>query len=254
MRTFAAVHGVGESTLLGLQPRARGDSRYAHRKKEEGGSKAPKIDVKTISVTAWMLAYADEVGDLMPDECARMTPHHHCRCAIASRLCVAPLCSRSGDVIIPVRNRHDEWEEYKDGRDADEAASYSHFCEVIRSADELQHIKQARKCLNFQHCKECVQLNARYSRRIQPTVPPNYPLHTTSRPPEGRFDFSQVLHRPLHPETRSASLWPSANAPTTTTRRATSGWSTTRNGRRQWQTRMTVRRKRVEVDSAVLPL
>ena len=39
---------------------------------KEEGTGAPKkarVDWKAINVTAWMLAYADEVGDPMPDEC-----------------------------------------------------------------------------------------------------------------------------------------------------------------------------------------
>jgi hypothetical protein len=69
-RTFAAVHGVGESTLEGLQPRVKSDKRFAHPKHEEGSgkTKAARVDWKAITVIAWMLAYADEMGDLMPDE------------------------------------------------------------------------------------------------------------------------------------------------------------------------------------------
>ena len=60
---------------------------------------------------------------------------------------------RSGDVIIPRRERKDEWNEYCDGRDPGECASEEYFCQVLRTADELKHIKHARKCFNFQHCK-----------------------------------------------------------------------------------------------------
>lgn len=75
MRTFAAVHGVGESTLEGLQPRARADKLKAHAKHEEGSwqTNATRVDNKTISVIAWTLAYADEMGDLMPDEYAALS-------------------------------------------------------------------------------------------------------------------------------------------------------------------------------------
>ena len=51
----------------------REDRRFAHAKKEEGSgsTKAARIDTKAISVTAWLLAYADEMGDPMPDEYAK---------------------------------------------------------------------------------------------------------------------------------------------------------------------------------------
>ena len=58
-----------------------------------------------------------------------------------------------------MRGRKDEWKEYTDGRDNDECASYQVFCDVAHNATELRHIKHARKCLNFQHCKICVKLN-----------------------------------------------------------------------------------------------
>lgn len=53
-----------------LQPRVKTEKLFAHPKKEEGSGavKKQKVDWKAINVTVWMLAYADEVGDMMPDE------------------------------------------------------------------------------------------------------------------------------------------------------------------------------------------
>jgi hypothetical protein len=160
MRTFAAVHGVGESTLEALQPRVREERRFAHAKHEEGSNKtkAARVDYKAVSVTAWMLAYADEIGDLMPDESAPRTRTTGGSSQSCTYVADCP-SGRSGDVIIPLRKRVDEWNEYRDGRDEGECASYATFCEVINKAPELHHVKHARKCLNFQHCRVCVNLN-----------------------------------------------------------------------------------------------
>ena len=87
-----------------------------------------------------MLAYSDEVGDDMPDD--------------------------SGDRIVPLRDRRDEWTEYKHGRDELECASYGHFCKVLRTAPEVAHIQHARKCMNFQKCTTCVELNTKVALAI----------------------------------------------------------------------------------------
>ena len=53
----------------------------------------------------------------------------------------------------------EEYPEYKATYGA-LAVSDSYFCQVVRTAPELAHIKHARPCLNFQHCKRCVELHA----------------------------------------------------------------------------------------------
>ena len=60
-------------------------------------------------------------------------------CAVASLWCAD--AGRSGDVIIPLRDRNEEWTEYCDGRMDEECADYSYFCQVLRSAPEIKHIK-----------------------------------------------------------------------------------------------------------------
>ena len=168
--TFVAVHGIGASTIEAMQQRILSGRQFAHPKREEGvdKTKAAKVDWKTISVIAWVLAYADEMGDAMPDECAGS------RC-LSNRLRVtlepAPDCEligpygrlsvSSGDIIIPLRLRLEEWGEYCDERPAEECACYETFSSTLRNAPELRHIKHARKCLNFQHCKVCMNLNGR---------------------------------------------------------------------------------------------
>ena len=136
---FATLYGIGLSTLnTTILPRIKLGFRKAHakREREEDGSSSAVVEGgldKTLIVIGWMLAYAEDVGDYMPHR---------------------------DETIIPRRERKDEWEEFCSGRTPDECCTYEHFCKVAREASELQHICHARECFNFQHCKQCVNLNA----------------------------------------------------------------------------------------------
>ena len=78
VRPFAALtgaDGAGEAgspetravqTVVRVDAAAAGEAQGA-RSAAAAGSR--RVDWKAINVTAWMLAYADEVGDPMPDEC-----------------------------------------------------------------------------------------------------------------------------------------------------------------------------------------
>ena len=109
-------------------------------------------------------------------------------------LCLAlELCGRSGDIIIPRRERKDEWYEYCDGRSPEECASKEYFNEVVRKAPEIKHIKHARECLNFQHCKVCVRLNAKVASVIATGDP-------------GKIALAKLERQRHHTETRMERL------------------------------------------------
>ena len=61
-------------------------------------------------------------------------------------------------LIIPRRWKYEEHEEYSCSFGVD-AVSLSYFCDVIRTASELSHIRYARFLLNFQGCKTCIPLH-----------------------------------------------------------------------------------------------
>jgi hypothetical protein len=123
---FATVNGLGLSTLYKLMERVTAGRQSAHASLEEGGGEsrgkghARDVDWKTLTVIAWLHAYADTCGDYMP----------HCR-----------------QTIVPRRDRTEEHAEYAAGRDPAQCASYSHFCTVVREAPELRHIVHARYTL-----------------------------------------------------------------------------------------------------------
>lgn len=143
--TFCACHGIGQSTVLGMQQRLKAGHSCAHASLEEGraGSSADvasgfaREDYKAMEVIAWTLVYAEDNGDYMPDR---------------------------EEIVIPLRLLEEEFDEYKAGRD--DHAHFSYFCTVRRQAPELSHIRHARTCFNFQKCTTCVNLSAELSSAI----------------------------------------------------------------------------------------
>lgn len=139
---FAACHGIGLSTLDEKLARMKRGRAYAHAKREEGtsgGERERSCDTKALTVIAWTQVYASEVGDYMP---------------------------HLDQTIIPVRDLLEEHKEYAAGRPESETAGYAYFCQIRRTAPELRHICHARKCFNFQHCRECVNCNAELAAAI----------------------------------------------------------------------------------------
>lgn len=129
-RTWCAVNCIGESTVEGYLPRIRDKRKFAYAKREEGTSNQTVdaiADFKRLSVIAWYQVHAEDVGDYMPER---------------------------NEIVLPLRSRKEECDEYNCGRDADLVVHYAYFCEVIREAPEIQHIRHARPCYNFQ--KWCV--------------------------------------------------------------------------------------------------
>ena len=126
---FLLAYPIGESTLYKLKARIKNDQPYAHEK--DCGKLSESVDYKTLSVIGWYLAYADSVGDWMPDD---------------------------QELIVPRRDRHEEWQEYAVTMGNGHAA-YSTFCATVKKAPELSHVAQARKVNNFQACATCVDLN-----------------------------------------------------------------------------------------------
>jgi hypothetical protein len=127
-------------------PRILHKREYAHAKREEGSSNEPVAvvsDFKALAVIAWYQVYAEDVGDYMPEP------------------------EGPGEVVIPLRTLAEEWKEYNDERVADLVVSYSYFCEVVRGATELNHIRHARPCFNFQKCTKCVNNNSALASAIK---------------------------------------------------------------------------------------
>ena len=145
-RTWCAVNCIGESTINTFLPRILHKREYAHAKREEGSSNEPVAvvsDFKALAVIAWYQVYAEDVGDYMPEP------------------------EGPGEVVIPLRTLAEEWKEYNDERVADLVVSYSYFCEVVRGATELNHIRHARPCFNFQKCTKCVNNNSALASAIK---------------------------------------------------------------------------------------
>jgi hypothetical protein len=145
-RTWCAVNCVGESTINSFLPRILNDREFAHAKREEGSSRGPVAaisDFKALAVIAWYQVYAEDVGDYMPEP------------------------EGPGELVIPLRPLTEEWKEYNDGRVVDLVVSYPYFCEVVRGAAELDHIRHARPCYNFQKCTSCVNNNSALASAIK---------------------------------------------------------------------------------------
>jgi hypothetical protein len=141
---FLLSYPLSKKTLERLQKRIIDGCTMAHAKKQEGGvaactgSVTSNLAMKSLSVIGWYQAYAVQMGDYMPDD---------------------------DQLIVPRRSRCEEYDEYAAAL-GDEAAGYKHYCDTIRTAPELAFICRARKLLNFQHCKTCVNLNEKVKQAI----------------------------------------------------------------------------------------
>ena len=130
---FLLCYPIGDSTLYGLQKRHDDKELYAHAKTAGTSARnstpgSSKTDFGAISVIGWYRGYADVVGDWMPDE---------------------------QQLIVPRRDRDEEHKEYEAAVGKEYAVSYNYFCQILRGAPELDHIKHARKVMNFQDCTKC---------------------------------------------------------------------------------------------------
>jgi len=131
--TFLLVNPMSDAQLFKLQARIRNGCLHAHDKHEcELGGSGQRDQTKRLSIIGWYQGYAATVGDYMPDE---------------------------QEVIVPRRERRDEWEEYKAAL-SQSCAEYSYFTSTLQEAEELSHIRRARQLVNFQACTRYVDLNA----------------------------------------------------------------------------------------------
>jgi hypothetical protein len=207
---FSWANGIGVSTLESQQARVQAGCTKAHAKHEEGSHKesgTSKTDPKRLSVIAWWLAYSEEVGDYMP---------------------------YADEVIIPLRPRKEEFGEYAGGRGEGECASKTYFGETFQSAPELTRIRHARTCFNFQHCRHCVNNNA----RMQGAVASGNPVsiaqaketrtaHHLDQRLERQAYYERREHAMRHPS-RAVSIildkWDSSKSTCPYFRRATATW------------------------------
>jgi hypothetical protein len=124
---YVGSRQVCQNTFLLANPISLAQLYILQRRHEEGKTKAhDKVmydyngdpDCKLhdspaqLGIVGWYQGYADVTGDYMPDE-------QH--------------------LIVPTRDRKDEWEEYKLSLGVD-AGSYSYFCEVLRTHPMLSHV------------------------------------------------------------------------------------------------------------------
>ena len=134
--TFRIENVISTAQLYKLQSRIQRGCRSAHEKHEAEGSlgKANSSGPsKCLAIIAWYTGYSHVVGCWMPDD--QM-------------------------VVVPRRERIDEFEEYQAASGGD-TASYAYFCKVLREAAELENIVRARPKLNFQDCTKCSDSNSK---------------------------------------------------------------------------------------------
>ena len=140
-QTFLLENPISSSQLSVLQARVVAGKRTAHESSEVvADGAAPVRDAeapKRLEVVGWYQGYAGEVGDYMPDE---------------------------QETIVPRRDRHDEWTEYKASSDV--KCSYSYFCETVRCNEYTGYIRRARKLANFQGCAKCTEENTSIKRAL----------------------------------------------------------------------------------------
>ena len=133
---FLIEHVISTAQLYKLQQRIQQGRRCAHEKHEAGeglGQPSSAGPSKILAIVAWYSGYSHVVGCWMPDD--QM-------------------------LVVPRRERTDEYEEYK-GAFGEEAAGYQYFCKVLRTAPELEGIVRARPKLNFQDCTKCSDSNSK---------------------------------------------------------------------------------------------
>jgi hypothetical protein len=130
---------VSPSTLDRLVLRSRDGCESAHPKDEEGGlgARSPRSG-KADEVVAWYDGYSKSIGDWMPDAQTQ---------------------------VVPRRFRCEEYDEYKGAREDCQCCSYKHFCHVLRTHGDLNHISRARKLNNFQ-----VRARVRVGVRVAVTI------------------------------------------------------------------------------------
>ena len=134
--TFLIENVISTAQLYKLQGRIQQGCRSAHEKHEAGdslGKPDSSGPSKSLAITAWYTGYSHVVGCWMPDD--QM-------------------------VVVPRRERTDEYEEYV-AAFGEEAAAYPYFCRVLRTAPELEDIVRARPKLNFQDCTKCSDSNSK---------------------------------------------------------------------------------------------
>lgn len=139
--TFLLANPISDAQLFKLQARIRAGCLQAHNKHESELqlSSSQREPIKLLGIIGWYQGYASTVGDYMPDE---------------------------QEIIVPRRERKDEFEEYEAAL-TPYHAKYDYFCRTVREAEELSHIRRARQLVNFQGCTRCVDLNARVTHALK---------------------------------------------------------------------------------------
>ena len=130
---------VSDTTLDRLVVRSKDGCDCAHSKDEEGGrgARSPRSG-KADEVVAWYDGYSKSIGDWMP---------------------------HAQSQVVPRRFRCEEYDEYKGSVEASRCCSYKHFCHVLRTHEDLNHISRARKLNNFQ-----VRVRVRVRVRVGVTI------------------------------------------------------------------------------------
>ena len=134
--TFLLAYPISSAQLGILKARVVNGLQTAHDKTESCEAKAGEDTAHSsraqMGVVGWYHSYAEQVGDVMPDE---------------------------QQIITPRRERKDEYDEYEAALGTKDAVHYSTFCQVLREHPLMQNIKQARWLANFQGCTTCVTSN-----------------------------------------------------------------------------------------------
>ena len=146
-QVYLLHYPVHSRTLDSIQERIKAGFSTPHAKSEEGTSthtESGERGQKYYTTVGWYLNYADEVGDYMPDE---------------------------QEIIVPFRDWSNVLDELKAAVGNDDAPTYTYFCEIIRTAWEVQHIFRARALQNFSKCTDCENHNANVTKAVKSRDP-----------------------------------------------------------------------------------
>jgi len=140
--SFLLEHPISSSRLHLLQERVKLCKTSAHEKRENSSghnsAAAQHEPLKALGIVGWYQGYSEVVGCWMPTD---------------------------QELIVPRRDRSDEWAEYAAAMGSD-AASYGYFCRTCCAHPELEFIHRARALLNFQNCSQCVSIGANLTKAL----------------------------------------------------------------------------------------
>jgi hypothetical protein len=152
--TFLLANPISLAQLYILQRRLEEGKTMAHDKLEYDYKGDPECKLydspAQLGIVGWYQGYADVTGDYMPDE-------QH--------------------LIVPTRDRKDEWEEYKLSL-GDNAGSYSYFCAVLRDHPMLSHVRTPPHVWIPCQCQTLCLLGCAVMRAL----PVTWPQIRTARP------------------------------------------------------------------------